>query len=367
MSTISGTASIVFIVLKASGQYKEAVGVYFRISAEEPLHSAIKHAIRAYRNALSVFKGTTWSRICDHVHFQIGKWYANLGRFDVAMKHMLEILACRHHSKTMQELFIKDFFQILQKTGKTYKISRLQLPIVNISSFSIVSEDHRTYGSAAAISVKENVGQSLEEEMVPSLTNAKTNWLDLQLKLLLYSANETLHDSSSSINQGVEDGNIATGREPSSDNSLFTLSEVDITLAGSETIVAHLTVIPKNEGRLRVTSVSWNLSNSMVGFYTFEPDQIKKRISKQKRKANQNISKLKFLVIKSLPRLEGVINNLPSTVYVGNLQRLYLELRNSSKIPIKNLKMKISHVTPRLGGNTRRNIMDIITTQSCLL
>nr|GEV78526.1 trafficking protein particle complex subunit 8 isoform X1 [Tanacetum cinerariifolium] len=409
-------------MLKASGQYKEAAGVYFRISGEEPLHSAvmleqasycyllakppmlrkygfhlvlsgdlykncdqIKHAIRAYRNALSVFKGITWSRIRDHVHFQIGKWYANLGRFDVAMKHMLEILACSHQSKIMQELFIKDFFQILQKTGKTYKISRLQLPIVNISSLSIVSEDHRTYGSAAAVSVKESVWQSLEEEMVPSLTNAKTNWLDLQSKLLPaklkqsnvcvagealkvgiafenplqlsipisnvslmceYSANETLldADSSSSVNQGVEDGNIATGREPSSDNSFFTLSEVDITLAGGETTVAHLTVIPRKEGRLRVTGVSWNLSDSMVGFYTFESDLIKKRISKQKRKANQNISKLEFLVIKSLPRLEGVINNLPSTVYAGNLQRLSLELRNSSEIPVKNLKMKISHL-----------------------
>ncbi|GKC03499.1 hypothetical protein Tco_0995109, partial [Tanacetum coccineum] len=79
---------------------------------------------------------------------------------------------------------------------------------------------------------------------------------------------------SSSVNQGVEDGNIATGREPSSDNSLFTLSEVDTTLAGGETTV-------------------------------------------------------------SLPRLEGVMNNLPSIVYAGNLQRLSLELRNSSEISVK--------------------------------
>lgn len=421
-------------MLKTSGQYKDAAGVYFRISGEEPLHSAvmleqaaycyllakpsmlrkygfhlilsgdlykncdqIKHAIRAYRNALSVFKGTTWSQIRDHVHFQIGKWYAFLGRFDVAMKHMLEIVACSHQSKAMQELFMKDFFQILQKTGKTYNIFRLQLPIVNISSLNIVSEDHRTYGSHAAVSVKESVWQCLEEEMVPSLSNAKTTWLDLQSKLLPnklkqanvcvagealkvdisfgnplqlsipisnvtlmceYSANETLTDTNSlsSVNQG-EDVKITTGREFSSDTSLFTLSEVNITLAGGETTVAQLSVIPRKEGQLRVTGVSWKLSDSMVGYYTFEPDLMKRRVSKQKRKSKQNTNKLEFLVIKSLPRLEGVINNLPSTVYAGNLQRLSLELRNSSEIPVKNLKMKISH--PRFLNIGNPQVLDV--------
>ncbi|KAI3823375.1 hypothetical protein L1987_04810 [Smallanthus sonchifolius] len=428
-------------MLKTSGQYKDAAGVYFRISGEEPLHSAvmleqasycyllskpsmlrkygfhlilsgdlykkcdqIKHAIRAYRNALSVFKGTTWSHIHDHVHFQIGKWYAFLGRFDVAMKHMLEILACSHQSKAMQELFMKDFFQILQKTGKTYNISRLQLPIVNISSLSIVSEDHRTYGSPAAVSVKESVWQSLEEDMVPSLSNAKTTWLDLQSKLLPtklkqsnvcvagealkveisfrnplqlsipiynvtlmceYSANETLPDanSSSSVIEGDEDGKIATGRVSNSDTSFFTSSEVDITLAGGETTVAQLSVIPRKEGILRVTGVRWKLSDSMVGFYTFDSDFITKRISKQKRKAKQNTNKLDFLVIKSLPRLEGVINNLPSTVYAGNLQPLSLELRNSSEIPVKNLKMKISH--PRFLNIGNPEVLDV-NFPSCL-
>ncbi|KAK9072718.1 hypothetical protein SSX86_009153 [Deinandra increscens subsp. villosa] len=427
-------------MLKTSGQYKDAASVYFRIPGDEPLHSAvmleqasycyllakppmlrkygfhlilsgdlykkcdqIKHAIRAYRNALSVFKGTTWSHIHDHVHFQIGKWYAFLGRFDVAMKHMLEILSCSHQSKTMQELYMRDFFQILQKTGKTYSISRLQLPIVNISSLSVVSEDHRTYGSLAAASVKESVWQSLEEEMVPSLSNAKTTWLDLQSKLLPnklkqsnicvagealkveisfrnplqlsipisnvtlmceYSANEALPDANSSSEiQGDEDGKIATGSESSSDTSLFTSSEVDITLAGGETTVAQLSVIPRKEGLLRVTGVSWKLSDSMIGFYTFDADLIKKKISKQKRKAKQDANKLEFLVIKSLPRLEGVIHNLPETVYAGNLHRLSLELRNSSEISVKNLKMKISH--PRFLNIGNPEALDV-NFPSCL-
>lgn len=42
------------------------------------------------------------------------RWYAFLDTFDVAIKNMLEILACGHQSKATQELFLKDFFQIVQ-------------------------------------------------------------------------------------------------------------------------------------------------------------------------------------------------------------------------------------------------------------
>lgn len=38
-----------------------------------PRLEQIKHAIRTYRSVLSVFKGTTWSYIKDHVHFHIGQ------------------------------------------------------------------------------------------------------------------------------------------------------------------------------------------------------------------------------------------------------------------------------------------------------
>ncbi|CAN1772471.1 Trafficking protein particle complex subunit 8 [Linum perenne] len=140
-------------MLKTRDQYKEAATVYFRICNEELLHSAvmleqasycyllskppmlykygfhlvlsgerykksdqIKHAIRTYRSALSIYKETTWSYISDHVHFHIGQWFALLGMYDVAVKHMLEVLACSHQSKTTQELFLREFLQIFQVT-----------------------------------------------------------------------------------------------------------------------------------------------------------------------------------------------------------------------------------------------------------
>ena len=38
-----------------------------------PFSLQIKHAIRTYKNAISVYKETTWSHIKDHVHFNIGQ------------------------------------------------------------------------------------------------------------------------------------------------------------------------------------------------------------------------------------------------------------------------------------------------------
>jgi hypothetical protein len=42
------------------------------------------------------------------------RWYAILGMYDLAVKHMLEVLACSHQSKITQEFFLRDFLQIVQ-------------------------------------------------------------------------------------------------------------------------------------------------------------------------------------------------------------------------------------------------------------
>ncbi|XP_073148727.1 uncharacterized protein [Henckelia pumila] len=411
-------------MLKARGQYKDAAGVYFRISGEEPLHSAvmleqasycyllstptmlrkygfhlvlsgdlykkcgqIKHAIRTYKGALSVFKGSAWVHIRDHVHFHIGKWYAFLGIFGEAVKHMLEVLACSHQPRATQELFLRGFFQVIQETGKTFEIFRLQLPVINFPLTKVVFEDHRTFASPAAANIEESLWQSLEEDIIPSLSVMRTNWLESQPKVIPkihkesnvcvsgesikvdvnfrnplqiplsisnvslvceYSAktNETEADSSSSLidyQNALEMRAVSTSGDESLDTSFFTLSEVDILMQGNETISVQLRVTPKVEGTLKIVGVRWKLSGSVVGVSNFDSDVISKKV-KGKRKPKQSIKgSLKFLVIKNLPRLEGVIHDLPKTVYTGDMRCLTLEIRNPSKISVKNLKMRVNH------------------------
>ncbi|KAA3472037.1 trafficking protein particle complex subunit 8-like [Gossypium australe] len=414
-------------MLKTRDQLKEAATVYFRICGEDTLHSAvmleqasfcyllskppmlhkygfhlvlsgdhykkcdqIKHAIRTYRSAIPVYKGTTWSLIKDHVHFHIGQWYALLGMYDVAVTHMLEVLASTHQSKTTQELFLRDFLQIVQKTGKTFEVLKLQLPVINISSLKVIFEDQRTNASAAAASVKESLWRSLEEDMIPSST-ARSNWLELQSKIIprkykesnICVAGEALKVdtefknplqipiSVSSVSLMCElSANPEEGKLPNSSNevqnnedrtstssgdinSCLILSEVDFSLEGGETTVVQLTVTPRIEGILKIVGVKWKLSSAVVGLCNFEFNSVNKRVVRGRRKQHSPSSDLKFLVIKSLPRLEGFIHSLPEKTYAGDLRPLVLELSNQSKFPVKNLKMKISNPRFLYAGNQK--------------
>ncbi|TYI32626.1 hypothetical protein ES332_A04G077200v1 [Gossypium tomentosum] len=388
-------------MLKTRNQIKEAATVYFRICGEDLLHSAvmleqasfcyllskppmlhkygfhlvlsgdhykkcdqIKHAIRTYRNAVSVYRGTTWNLIKDRVHFHIGQWYASLGTYDVAVTHMLEILASSHQSKTSQELFLRDFLHIVQ-------VLKLQLPVINISSLKVIFEDHRTYASPAAASIKEGVWCSLEEDMIPSLS-AKSNWLDVQSKRIPRKYKESnICVAGEAIIVDIEFKNplqipisilsvslicelSANPEELNSGkdiNSSLVLSEVDFSLEGGETILVQLTVTPRVEGILTIVGVKWKLSSSVVGLHNFESNSVNKRIAKGRKAKHSPSADLKFVVIKSLPRLQGFIPSLPEKTYAGELRYLVLELNNQSKFPVKNLKMKISNPRFLNAGN----------------
>ncbi|XP_057525663.1 uncharacterized protein LOC130805064 isoform X2 [Amaranthus tricolor] len=411
-------------MLKAGGQYKEAANVYFRVSGEEPLQSAVmleqasycylfsvpqmlrkygfhlilsgnsykkcdqmKHAIRTYQTALSVFSGTSWGLIRDHIHFQLGKWFAILGMSDVAVEHMLEILACTSQSKAKQELFLGDFLQLVQKTGKTFQVCRLRLPVVKLPSFRVVYEDHRTYASPASVGVQESIWKSLEEDMIPSMSTARSNWLELHTKLVpkkskqsnicvageaikidigfknplqipisvsnvslickyFVTSDEMEKDDigcSTSLQNDEHLRELIAEGGGNGDKSLFILSEVDFSLNAGETLLVNLTVTPKAEGMLKLVGVKWKLSDSVVGFQIFESEQLKKKNANRRKPKQSNGDELTFLVIKSLPRLEGVIRALPKKSYHGELQHLVLELKNNSNFPVKNLKVRISH------------------------
>ncbi|KAL0309461.1 UNVERIFIED_CONTAM: hypothetical protein Sradi_5888400 [Sesamum radiatum] len=176
-------------MLKARDQFKDAAGVYFRISGEEPLHSAVMLEQASYCFLLST--PTMLRKYGFHL-----------------------VLSGDLYRKCDQE------------TGKTYEVLRLQLPVINFPLIKVVFEDHRTYASTAAhaefflmycflfsptkiilssdigggshifslwklpsantglASVRESLWKSLEEDMIPSLSVMKTNWLESQQKVL---------------------------------------------------------------------------------------------------------------------------------------------------------------------------------------
>ncbi|PKU73262.1 trafficking protein particle complex subunit 8 [Dendrobium catenatum] len=427
-------------ILKARGQYKEAAGIYFRISSEEPpLHAAVMleqasysylfsrppmlrkygfhlilagnryyvsdqrpHALRTYRNALLVYGGIPWNFILDHVHYNIGRWYAFVGVFDVSVKHMLEILACSHQSATTQHLFLGNFFETVENMGKIFEVNKLQLPVVNMSSIQVIFEDHRTYASFADLNVNENLWKSLEEEMVPLASTIKSNWLESQSKLSLKKYDDShvcvvgeaikldiefrnplqIPISVSSLSlicdicekskeAKIDGGTSSFGfndieelkeapscRSRIGDVSNLVLSEFDLVLGGGEAKRIQLDATPKIEGVLKVLGVRWKLSELVVGYHYFEPN-MKMKHKKGKRVArNSSGGILNFIVIKGLPKLEGCIHNLPGTTFAGDFRLLRMELRNQSEYSVKNMRMAISHPRFLSPGNLEDFNMD---------
>lgn len=419
---------------KARGQFKEAANVYFRISSEEPsLRAGIlleqaaycylranprmlrkfgfhlvlagnryticgqrKHAIRAYMCVLPVFEGDGWNYIRDHVHFNLGRWYAVIGKSELAIQHLMRLLACSHQSAVTQEMFLGDFLRVFQSVGKKDEMFKLKLPAINMTSLRIHFEDHRTYASAGAILLPEKTWQYLEEGLVPSTSPTSSNWLDSAAR----SSSKSLKGKDSNIciageainvelefknplhipidisavslicdfipemmsekvgvrhhgekeigseialsNHSIdEEGNISD-RGASS----LVLSEEAFSLKGGQSMMVHLKVTPKMEGFLQIVGVKWVLSRTVTGRYDFTSQLPKKKRVKGKSKDSTEYpshQRLKFFVLKHLSRLEGTIHRMPVKTNVGELHRLVLELSNRSCETIKNMKLKISH------------------------
>ncbi|XP_039130030.1 trafficking protein particle complex subunit 8 isoform X3 [Dioscorea cayenensis subsp. rotundata] len=416
-------------MLKARGQFKEAAGIYFRISSEEPsLHAAVmleqasycylfsnppmlrkygfhlvlagnryyisdqrQHAIRTYKNAIFVYKGNGWNYISDHVHFNIGRWYAFLGVFDVAVKHMQGVLSCKHQSLITQDLFLNDFLHAAQNLGTTFEVNELQLPVIDMSSLRVIYEDHRTYASSADIRANESIWQSLEEDLVPSVSTFKSNWLESQPKFSLLNKynNSSLCVVGEPIKISLEFKNplqipislsgisLIFELSPRSEATEFedaevegdaelavppisrdidadsqcTLSEVGLVLGGAEIKRVQLDITPKIEGVLKIIGVQWRLSGSVTGYRYFGVDAKKKykqgtRVSRQSPSNNLN-----FVVIKGLPKLEGCILGIPKKTFAGDLRLVKLELKKQTNSSVKNVKMKISHPRFLIPGN----------------
>ncbi|KAL0315897.1 UNVERIFIED_CONTAM: protein RRP6-like 2, partial [Sesamum radiatum] len=102
---------------QARDQFKDAAGVYFRISgtpgfcgdALNKHHTASCYPHQPCRGSMDFI--LFFLETCTG---NVIRWYAFLGMFDEGIKRVLEVLACGHQTKATQELFLREFFRIIQ-------------------------------------------------------------------------------------------------------------------------------------------------------------------------------------------------------------------------------------------------------------
>ncbi|KAG6496189.1 hypothetical protein ZIOFF_044037 [Zingiber officinale] len=76
-----------------------------------------QHAIRAYRNALFVYRENGWSYISNHVHYNVGS----------------------HLSLATQNAFLNEFSHVVQSMGMKFEVYNLRLPVINMASLKFIN------------------------------------------------------------------------------------------------------------------------------------------------------------------------------------------------------------------------------------
>jgi len=62
-----------------------------------------------------------------HDSWSTNRWYGVLGILDVAIKHLLEVIACSHQSLITQNMFLSDFFHYVQVLDHPFLCTLLYL------------------------------------------------------------------------------------------------------------------------------------------------------------------------------------------------------------------------------------------------
>ncbi|CAK9860998.1 unnamed protein product [Sphagnum jensenii] len=341
-----------------------------------------KHAMRVYMSALSIFEDQGWKYISDHVHFHLGRLSHFLGSFDLAILHFMKLISCSHQSPTNQSNFLREFLYVVQNTVGKDKLLELDLPAVKVENVCVHFEDHRTYASSAAAAAPEEIWGPVEEGLLPAVTVTLHTWMDAPSKSLPQVKDFNICVAGEDIGVDVEFSNplqipidissiclscefIHTAaaseeidsqisKEETADISaspLF-LPQEAFSLKPEEKIVVRLMVKPLKEGVLKVVGVNWILSGVAAGHRDFAV--LGPRIKRSKSGARDEPlphQRLKFHVLRHMPRLDVSVHELPARVNSGELHRVVLELYNPSKVPVKKLKLKSSHSNSLLVGD----------------
>lgn len=100
--------------------------------------------------------------------------YSNIGTFVPAI--YLYYLYSNEHSEIADPL--------LQKTGKTFEVCKLQLPIIKLPSLKLLFEDHRTFSAPSAVRCHYLVFFFLPEDLLsllPSKQYCFSNFFFLEI------------------------------------------------------------------------------------------------------------------------------------------------------------------------------------------
>ncbi|KAJ8303460.1 hypothetical protein KUTeg_019856 [Tegillarca granosa] len=276
-----------------------------------------KHALRAYSQALQVYKGKNWSLAEDHINFTLGRQSFNLKQLEnatSAFKHLLSENSKQISSQ--QSAFLREYLfvykQLLSQEAGEFglhsgPLPELPLPVLDNNATKVILGSRIQTSSGVWVDHNESNHirwEKLEEALVlanndgvlpithrPTLqcfTNKTDNrynpvgfvaepitvevYLVNPLKVSLILTDVTLLWSFLPSLAGQEKSQLITNEVSSSvkntlaDEIIHTQVIDEITLQGNERLPVQMTLTPHQTGELRVVGISYNLGVSQSSF-----------------------------------------------------------------------------------------------------
>eukprot|EP00191_Tetraselmis_sp_GSL018_P010607 CAMPEP_0177617484 /NCGR_PEP_ID=MMETSP0419_2-20121207/24909_1 /TAXON_ID=582737 /ORGANISM="Tetraselmis sp., Strain GSL018" /LENGTH=1191 /DNA_ID=CAMNT_0019116003 /DNA_START=216 /DNA_END=3787 /DNA_ORIENTATION=+ len=348
-------------------------------------------AERAYRQVLSLYEGKRWYLIEEHLNDILSRYARDKGEAGAVVRYCMGLAAgCAHRAEAVQEHYMKLFCGAVQQEEKRRSVAGegpltldLPLPVLDPDSFSVYIDGVRYKGNPEAHSVAEGTWDTLHESLsIGGLSSAMStgNWLAGRSARSMDELNCNVCCAHEDIGVDMEFKNPlgialeATGirllcdheaappsASSSSDNlaeaasapaEAFRVKEQDLSLRAKEQSRIHLEVRPLVPGVLRVRGVEWCLNGSVRGRCLFNIR------SEPRWRGDSSPFRLTFNVIPPMPRLCGDLAALPSVMYAGEVMRCPLILRNDGDVPLKGIKLVVSHPAELYCGSRREDPED---------
>ncbi|KAK3085582.1 hypothetical protein FSP39_005648 [Pinctada imbricata] len=282
-----------------------------------------KHALRAYSQALQVYKGKKWSLAEDHINFTIGRQSFNLKQLEnatAAFKHLLTENSKQSHSH--QSSFLREYLfvykQLLSQEASTTvglhsgPLPELPIPVIDSNSTKVIlgnrsqhSPDQKALGSGAWFDHGESNHprwSQLEEALVMSANDgslpinhrptlqchtSKTdnrhspigyvgepvtieihlvNPLKVMLILtevtILWRFLPTIHSQDKA--QPISNEAALSAKNSLADEIIHTQVIEEIILQGNDRSPVQISLVPQQTGELRVVGICYNLGSVLT-------------------------------------------------------------------------------------------------------
>ncbi|KAI8835627.1 ER-golgi trafficking TRAPP I complex 85 kDa subunit-domain-containing protein [Chytriomyces cf. hyalinus JEL632] len=373
-----------FCHLKSSPSLKRKYAFYLVMAGDRYTKCGQRrHALRCYRAAQQVYEGQGWSLVDNHNNFTIGRLCFHLGDATEAFSHFLKLFKSSNQSPEQQASHMKEFLHIYKCISAQRTVTELEnlpqtpVPVLQQQSIDVSLIQSQHIGQTSA---NDSVWDKMEIDLVENGFNrpgcarpvklmktvrdgANTicavgepvfvsfvleNPLQIPLELSnITLAAEFTKSVASAIVTDLTDRSGEDGVRLQ--NEFFDVEYLPgLVLAPKEVRQMQLKIYPKCEGDLLVQGLKLTLSDCVPITISFNK-RGRRLNDTQKQRSEDPVyaadNTLKLTVTAPMPVLDVLFHSFPDVLLSGQVERTVLEVNNKGNRGLKNLKMKLSHVS----------------------